>query len=129
MISFWYITSSFIFCIYTLDGSLSSEISRRAFIQCTDVIVESGIDPLFLARRLYSEEIIPEDLYKRVRDTTSRDTNEERIEKICDYITDRVSHYAGIFTKFVNILRYLNRQDLADFILSKYKGIIHYEYI
>ena len=91
----------------------------RALVQCTDVIVESTIDPIVLARKLYSKEVISEDVYKRVKDKSSRDTNEERLETILDDIKDRVKYDAGILTKFVDILREkLNRNDLADEIMS-----------
>ena len=118
-----------IFCIYTLDGTLNSVIARRALIQCTIIIVESNIDPITLARNLYSEEIISVDVYKRVKDRSTRDTNADRLDIILDFIKDRVKYDVSIFTKFVDILKDLNRQDLADTITSKYKGITHYEHM
>ena len=108
---------------------MNSEIARRALIECTDVIIESRINSFVLARKLYANEIIPENFYKGVRDRAYRDSNEERLELILDEIKDHVKYNAGILTEFVHILRDLNRQDLADHILSKYEGIIHYEYI
>ena len=117
------------FCIYTLDGTLNSEIARGALVYCTDVIVESTINPIDLARKLYSNLIISENIYKRVKDKACIDTNAERLDIILDEIKDLVKHDVSIFTIFVNILRNLNRQDLADIILSKYKGIIHNEYM
>ena len=101
----------------------------QALVQCTDVIIDSSVNAFVLARKLYAKEIISENVYKRVRDKASRDTNEERLDFILDEIKDRVRHDASIFTKFVDILRDLNRKDLADKILSKYEGIIHYEYM
>ena len=95
-------------------------MARTALIQCTDIIVESTIDPINLARKLYSEQIISENVYRRVRDTACRDTNEQRLEIILDEIKDLVKHDAGILTKFVNIFREkLNRNDLADKIMAK----------
>ena len=90
-----------------------------ALVQCTDIVVESTIDPIVLARKLYSKQIISEDVYKKVKDKVSRDTNEERLETILDELKDRVKYDACIFTKFVDILREkLNRNDLADEIMS-----------
>ena len=98
---------------------VSCDKAVRALVQCTDIIVESTIDPIVLARKLYSKEVISEDVYKRVKDKSSRDTNEERLETILDDIRDRVKYDAGILTKFVDILREkLNRNDLADEIMS-----------
>ena len=95
-------------------------MARTALVQCTDIIVESTIDPNTLARKLYSEQVISENVYKKVRDTASRDTNEQRLETILDEIKDLVKHDAGILTKFVNVLREkLYRYDLADKIMSK----------
>ena len=65
-------------------------MARKALVQCTDIIVESTIDPIVLARKLYSEEVISENVYKRVRDMACRDTNEQRLEIILDDIKDRV---------------------------------------
>ena len=112
------------FCIYTLDGTLTSEIARQALIQCTDVIIESSIGPFALARKLYSEEVITENIYKRLSDRTTRDTAVDLLDIILNEIKVHVKYDASIFTKFVDILRDLNRQDLADYIMSKYKGII-----
>ena len=112
------------FCIYTLDGTLSFEIARRTLVQCTDVIIESRIDPTNLARKLYANEIISENIYKRVRGRACGDTTSERLDNILDEIKVHVIYDASIFTKFVDILRDLNRQDLADYIMSKYEGII-----
>ena len=116
-------------CIYTLDGTLNSVIARRALLQCTSIIIESTIDPITLARNLYSEEVISENVYKRVRDKTRRDTTVEHLEIILNDIKECVKLDPDGLTKFVNILRELNRQDLADKIMSTYKGIIHYEYM
>ena len=79
---------------------------------------------------LYSEEIISDDVYKRVIDKASRDINAERLKIILDYIKDCIKYDTGILTKFVDILiDGLVRQDIADTIMSKYKGIIHYQYM
>ena len=97
----------------------SCDKAVSALVQCTDIIVESTIDPVVLARKLYSKQIIFEDVYKRVKDKASRDTNEDRLETILDDIRDRVKHNPGILTKFVDVLREkLNRNDLADEIMS-----------
>ena len=90
-------------------------MAERALVRCTDIIVESTIDPFVLV----TKEIISEDVYKKVKDKASRDTNGERLDIILDELKDRVKYDAGIFTKFVEILRVkLNRNDLADEIMS-----------
>ena len=105
------------FCLYTIDSTLNSKNARRALVQCTDIIIESTIDAIVLARKLYSEEIISEIVYKKVKDKT---TNEERLEIILDEIKNLVKHDVNIFTKFVNILKEgLHRKDLAGEIIAK----------
>ena len=42
-----------------------------ALVQCTDIIVESTIDPITLARKVYSKQVISENFYKRVGDTAT----------------------------------------------------------
>ena len=97
-------------------------MALRALIQCTDSIVESTIDPIDLARKLSSELVISEDVYKRVKDKSCRDTDKERRDIILDEIKDCVKHDPGILTKFVDILRVkFKRNDLADEIMSKWK--------
>ena len=115
------------FCLFTLDGTKNCEICRRTLVQCTNIIVESNIDPTVLARRLYSKEIVSEDVYKIVKDKNTRDTSTERLDYILDDLKDHVKHNASAFTIFLDVLRDdgLNRQDLADKIMSKYKGMIH----
>ena len=80
-------------------------MARKALVQYTDIIVESTIDQIVLTRKLYSELFISESVYRRVRDTACRDTNEQRLETIFDEIKDRVKYGASILTKFVKILR------------------------
>ena len=53
---------------FTLDGTLNSDVARRALLKCTSAIVESAIEPVTLARRLVEEEVISEDVYKIVKD-------------------------------------------------------------
>ena len=65
------------FCLYTLDGTLYSELARQTLVQCTVIIVESRIDPFVLARRVYLKEIIPKHVYMRVRDKQTRNTSEK----------------------------------------------------
>ena len=108
-------------CFYSSTDNTpeSCDNASKALHQCTDVIVESTIDPIVLARKLYTKDVISEDVYKKVRDKASKDTNEDRLETILDDIRDRVKHNPGILTKFVDILRdKLNRNDLADKIMS-----------
>ena len=63
------------------------------------------------------------DVYKRVRDKECRDTSEERLERILDYIEDRIKHDANVLMIFLDVLNDLSRKDLADIIMAKYKGI------
>ena len=102
---------------------MNSDIARRALVRCTDVIVGSGIDPFVLARKIYSEEVMSEDVYQKVKDKECRDTKEERLEKILDCLKNRIEHNANIFNIFVGILRNLSQDDLADNIVAKYIGI------
>ena len=106
-----------------MSTSLNSEIAGRALIQCTDTIVESSINPFALVRKLYLKEVLPEDVYKRVRDKESQDTSEERLEKILDVIGDRNKYDTNVFVTFLDVLVDLSRKDLADIIKAKYKGI------
>ena len=110
------------FCLFTLDGSLNC---KRVIVQCTDIIVESNIDPIALARKLYSREIISEHVYKIVKDKKTGDTSTDRLDYILDDLKEHVKHNA--FMIFIDILRddTFNQQDLADKIMSKYKGMIH----
>ena len=107
-------------CIYIGSGCTDCDKVVKALVQCTDIIVESTINPIALARKLYSEEVISENVYKRVKDEACRDTDEKRRDIILDELKDRVKHDAGSLTKFVDILREkLNRDDIADEIMSK----------
>ena len=114
------------FHFFTLDVTLNCEIYRRTLVKCTNIIVESNIDPIALARRLYSKEIISEDVYKIVKDKKTGDTSTERLHYILDDLKDHVKHNVSAFVIFLDILRDddLNRQGLADKIMSKYNGII-----
>ena len=106
---------------YSGSGSTSADCdaATKALDRCSEIIVESTIDPLTLARKLYSDEIISEDVFKRVKDPACRDTNDQRRQYILDDIMDRVKRDADTFTKFVNILRKkFKRDDLADEIMS-----------
>ena len=98
-------------------------VARRALVHCTDIIAESKIESSDLARKLYSVEVISEDVYTRVRDKQCRDSNKERLEKILDEIKDRVQHNSSILITFIKTLNALNRNDLADVIERKYKGM------
>ena len=113
--------------LHSTDATLKCELCTRALAQCTDIIVESNIDPIALSRKLYSKEVISENIYKKVKDKETRETTSERLDRILDDIKDHVKHNAGTFTTFLDILRddSLNRNDLADKIMSKYKGMIH----
>ena len=115
------------FCLYTLDDALNSDVARRALVKCTSAIVESTLDPIVLARRLVSEEIISEVVYKIIKDKKTGDTSADRLDLILDDLKDHVKHNVSAFIIFLDILRNdtLNRQDLADKIMSKYKGMIY----
>ena len=97
-------------------------MAKKVLVQSTDIIVESGIDPAVLARKLYSKEVMSDNVYDRVRDKVSKDTNEDRLEAILSDLRSRVNNDASILMTFVNILKVdLKRQDLADKIMSKLK--------
>ena len=74
-VSLFSTTNNSIFCLFTLDGSLNC---KRVIVQCTDIIVESNIDPIVLARKLYSKQIISEHVYKIVKDKKTGDTSTDR---------------------------------------------------
>ena len=62
-----------------------------------------------------------------VKDKRTGDTSEDRLDKILDNLKDHVKHDANAFMIFLDILRddSLKQQDLADKIMSKYKGMIY----
>ena len=64
-----------------------------------------------------------------MKDRKTRETSSERLDRILDDIKDCVKLNANALTTFLDILRddRLNQQELADKIMSKYKGIIYYE--
>ena len=105
--------------------SLDPVVAKRTLVQCTDVITDSSIDPFTLARKLYAKEVFPEDTYKRVRDMSTRDSNEGRLQRILDHLIDRVKREVNILMSFLDILKDLERQDLVVLIVKKYKGILH----
>ena len=116
------------FCLYILDGTLNNDVARRALLKCTSAIVESTIQPVTLARRLVQEEVISEDVYKIVRDNETGHTGAQRLDLILDDVKDHVKLDANAFEIFLDVLRddSLSQQDLADKIMSKYKGIIYF---
>ena len=101
---------------------LNTDIARKALIQCTARIVNSTVEPFDLVIKLYSKEIIPEDIYKKVKDRQSRDTTKEHLDLILEHIKDRINLDGSIFKLFVDTLRELSRNDLADLIMTKYEG-------
>ena len=76
---------------------------------------------------MYSKEIISEDVYKIVKDKKTGDTSTDRLDYILDDLKDHVKQNSSVFMIFLDILRddSLNQQDLADKIMSKYKGMIY----
>ena len=125
--SLYVITGTAVLSLHSIDGILNSEIGRRALVQCTDIIVESNIDPIALARKLYAKEVISENIYKKVKDRLTRETSSDRLDMILDELKDHVKHNASTFTTFLDVLKddSLKKRELADIIMSKYKGIIH----
>ena len=105
--------------------SLDTVVAKRTLVQCTNIITESTIDPFTLARKLYAKEVFPENTYKRVRDMSTRDSNEGCLQQILDHLIDRVKHEANILMSFLDILNDLERQDLATLIVKKYKGMLY----
>ena len=114
--------------LHSTDDTLKSDVARRALLKCTSVIVESTIEPIVLARRLVEEEVISENVYKIVKDQKTGATSTERLDLILDDLKDHVKDNVNAFQIFLDILRddSLNQQDLADKIISKYKGIIYF---
>ena len=113
----------FIFITLATDNTTEScDKAVRTLVQCTDIIVESNIDPSVLARKLYTKEVISENVYMRVRDRASRDTNEESLETISVDLKSRVKYNVSIMMTFVDILRNdFKQNDLANIIMSKFK--------
>ena len=110
-----------VFMFITLPTD-NSDKAVRALVQCTDIIAESTIDPFVLARKLHSKEVISENVYMRVRDRASRDTNEDRLETILVDLKSRVKYNVSIMMTFVDILRNdFKQNDLADVVMSKFK--------
>ena len=105
---------------------MNSDAAKKALVQCADLIVESEIDPNALARKLNAKDVISEIQYKRIKDNRTRDSEEERRETILDFVKDRIKHNADIFTTFLEILKGLDRDDLADKIMAKYKSKLNY---
>ena len=105
--------------------SLDPVIAKRTLVQCSDIITESTIDPFTLARKLYSNEVFPEYTYKRVKDMSTRDSNERRLQQILEHLIERVRLNADILMSFLDILKDLERRDLADLILKKYKSMLY----
>ena len=93
------------FCLYTLDGTLNSDVAGWALLKCTSTIVESSIEPIALARRLVEEEVISEDVKKIVKDNKTGATSEERLDLILDDLMDHVKRDANAFQIFLNISR------------------------
>ena len=77
--------------------------------------------------RLVEEEVISEDVYKIIKDKKTGATGTERLDMILEDVKDHVKVNANAFLIFLDTLRddSLNRQDLANKIMSKYKGAIH----
>ena len=105
--------------------SLDPVVAKRTLVQCSDIITESTIDPFTLARKLYSNEVFPEYTYKRVKDMSTRDSNERRLQQILEHLIERVRLNADILMSFLDILKDLERRDLADLILKKYKSMLY----
>ena len=105
---------------FILDGTLNSDVARRALLKCTRAIVESTIEPISLAMRLVEEEVISEDVYKIIKDKKTGATGTERLDMILDDVKDHVKVNANAFLIFLDTLRddSLNRQDLANKIIK-----------
>ena len=118
--------SLLLYCV-GCGSALNSDAANKALVQCADLIVESTIDPNALARKLNARGVISDSENKRVKDSTKKDSEEERRETILDYVKDRIKYNADIFTTFLEVLKKdLNRDDLADKIMAKYKSKLNY---
>ena len=101
-------------------------MAKKVLVWSTNIIVESGIDPAVLARKLYAKEIMSDNVYDRVRDKASRDSNEECLEVILSDLSSRVKNDASIVMIFMDTLRVdLNQQDLADKVIQNWKKVSH----
>ena len=105
-----------------MTSNVSSLVARRVLRHCSVDIVESGIDPSALARRLCAKEIISENFDRIVRERKTGDSNDDRREKILDHLKDLVKNDASTFTAFLNVLSDLGRDDLTNTIRKKYSG-------
>ena len=125
-----YINEFYLSVLFNCVGcgsELNSDATKKALVKCADLIVESTIDPNALARKLNARDVISENEYKRVIDSKTGDSEEERREKILGYVKDRVKLNADIFTTFLKVLKDdLGRDDLADKIMAKYKSKLNY---
>ena len=105
---------------------LNSDAAKKALVQCADLIVESTIDSNALARRLNKRGVISDNEQKKVKDNKTRDSEEERRDTILDYVKDRIKLNADILTTFLEVLKELDRDDIADEIMAKYKSMLNY---
>ena len=107
-----------------IRSTILSEVAARALKKSTVVITESSIDSSALARKLYSEEILPEDVYRTVNDRKCGNTNADRLENILKCTIDKVNKGdVNIYKKFLDSLSDLDRNDLAVAIEAKYEGM------
>ena len=58
--------------------------------QRIEIIIVSGIDPVVLSRKLYMKIIMPDNVFERVRDKSSRDTNLRSCVKYDSSIVDDI---------------------------------------
>ena len=106
---------------------MNSDAANKALVQCADLIVESTIDPNALGRKLNAREVIFDIEYKRVKDSSTKESTMERRDMILEYVKDRIKLNADIFTTFLEVLKKdLGRGDLADKIMAKYKSKLNY---
>ena len=61
-----------------------------------------------------------------MRDKHTRDSSETRLEEILDCLKSHIEPNSNILKIFVDILRHLSQNDLADNIVAKYKGQCKY---
>ena len=122
-----YVNEFYLSVLFVGCGSeLNSDATKKALVQCTDLIVESTIDPSTLARKLITRDDKFENELKRVKDRSTRDSEVERRQTVLDCVIDRVKLNADIFTTFLGALKDLGRDDIADKIMAKYRSKLNY---
>ena len=79
--------------------------ARTALRKNFDKIVESTIDPFELARKLFSAQILPNDVYFKVMDENVNMSTQRRMHLVLTSIHGAVSLNGQVFEKLLDILK------------------------